>query len=81
MKIKGIEDKIPYITKLATNDALNAEINEIKYEISSNSGVATTSALTAVKDKIPDISDLVKRTDYDAKVSEMEKMFYYFWVW
>ena len=78
MKIKGIEDKIPDITKLATNDALNAEITEVKHEISSNSGVTTFSALTAVKDKIPDISDLVKRTDYDAKVSEMGKMFYYF---
>ena len=29
-KIKHIEDKIPDITNLATNNTLNAEINEVK---------------------------------------------------
>ena len=35
-------------------------------------GLATTSALTAVKNKIPSISNLVKKTDYDKKVGEIE---------
>ena len=32
-KIKGIEDKIPDITNLATNTTLNAKIDEVKKEI------------------------------------------------
>ena len=34
-------------------------------------GLATTAVLTAVKNKTPDISNLVKK-DYDAKISEIE---------
>ena len=30
-------------------------------------GLATTSALNAVKNKIHNVSDLVKKTDYDGK--------------
>ena len=37
------------------------------------SGLATTSSLTAVENKIPNVSDLVKRTDYDRKVNKIEK--------
>ena len=29
--------------------------------------------MTAVENKIPDVSSLVRRTDYDAKISEIEK--------
>ena len=36
-------------------------------------GLATTSALTIVENKIPSISSLVKKTDYDTKVSEIIK--------
>ena len=32
-----------------------------------------SSALTAVENKIPDVSNLVKKTDYDAKVLDIEK--------
>ena len=35
--------------------------------------MATTSALTAVENRIPNISNLVKKTDYDTKISETEK--------
>ena len=34
-KIKDIEDKIPYMTDLATNSTLNAKINEVKKKIPS----------------------------------------------
>ena len=40
--------------------------------IPSISGLATSSALTAVKNKIPDASSLVKKTDFNAKVIEIE---------
>ena len=33
--------------------------------------LATTAALTTVKNKITNVSDLVKKADYDAKISEM----------
>ena len=41
--------------------------------MSSISGLATTSALNAVENKIPDISSLVKKTDYNAKILDIEK--------
>ena len=31
--------------------------------------LATNSALTAVENRIPDVSNLVKETDYDAEIS------------
>ena len=35
--------------------------------------MATTSALPAIENKIPDVSSLVKKTDYDTKISEIEE--------
>ena len=42
-------------------------------KITSISGLATTYALAAVENKIPSVSTLAKETDYDTKVSELEK--------
>ena len=52
---------MPNITNLATRTALNAKINQIKAEIPSISGLATTSPLTAVENKTPNVSNLVKK--------------------
>ena len=38
-------------------------------------GLATKTALTAVENKIPSISSLVEKTDYDTKITEIEKKF------
>ena len=35
--------------------------------------LATNSALTAVENKIPDVSSLVKKTDYNSKTSDIDK--------
>ena len=35
--------------------------------------MATTTALTAVENKIPSVSNLVKKTDYNIKISEIER--------
>ena len=51
-KIKNIEDKIPDITKLATNTNLNAK---------KKWSLATTTALTAIQNKILNVSKLVKK--------------------
>ena len=36
-------------------------------------GLVSTSTLTAVENKIPSVSTLVKKTDYDTKVGKLEK--------
>ena len=46
-------------------------MNEIKTEIPSTSDLAVTSILTAVENKIPLVSNLVKKTDYTTKVNEI----------
>ena len=43
-KIKNIEDKIPDITKLATNASLNPKMNEVKGEIPSMTNLATNAS-------------------------------------
>ena len=35
--------------------------------------MVTTSALTTVENRIPSVSNLVKKTDYDTKISELGK--------
>ena len=51
----------------------NARFTEIEGKIPNISGLATNSALNAVKNKIPNISSLVKKTDYNTKISDIEK--------
>ena len=51
---------------------MNSKINEEESKIPSISGLDTNTALTAVENKIPDVSSLVKKTDYNTKISEIE---------
>ena len=51
----------------------NAKVTEIEGKIPSITGLAANSALTAVENKIPDVSHLVKKTDYNTKMSDIEK--------
>ena len=51
----------------------NAKITGTEGKIPSITGLATTSVLTAVKNKRPDINSLVKKTDHDTKITEIEK--------
>ena len=51
----------------------NAKVTEIEGKIPSISDLASNSALTAVENKIPDVSSLVKKTDYNTKISDIEK--------
>ena len=65
-KIKDIEDKIPYITNLATNTTLNTKINEVKNEILIITNLVTNTSINAkineVKDKILSINNLATTT-------------------
>ena len=63
-KRKYIEDKIPDITNLTTKTTLAAKINKIKGGIPNITNLATTTTLTALKNKLPNVSNLVKKTDY-----------------
>ena len=47
-------------------------MNEVKGEIPNFSNLAVTAALSAVENKIPNASNLVKRTDNNTKISEIE---------
>ena len=58
---------------LLTYASLNAKINEVKGVISNITNLATTAAFTAVENKIPNVSNFIKKTDYDTKFSEIEK--------
>ena len=40
------------------------------------SGLATTTALTVVENKIPNISDLVKKADYDNETKDIKDKYF-----
>ena len=67
--------KIPNISVLVKKnygiitDYGNAKITEIESKISSIFSLATTAALTTAENKIPDVSNLVRKSIYDAKIS------------
>ena len=52
---------------------LLAKINDVKGDLPNISDLATTSALTAFKNEIPSVSDLLKKTDNNTKLSEIVK--------
>ena len=69
-----IEKKIPDTSKLVKKSNYNTKISEIERKIPSINGLGTTSALTAVENKNPNVTNLVKKkTDYDTKITEIEK--------
>ena len=77
-KIDKIEKKIPIISGLATKSSVFRLITEqenytdkVKKKIPVISGLATASALTAVENKIPDITSLITKTDFDAKLKNI----------
>ena len=47
-------------------------MTEVKTKAPNTTNLGTTTAFTAVEDKIPNISSLVKETEYDTKISEIE---------
>ena len=52
---------------------LNAKVSETENKIPSFTGLATNFVLATVENKKPDVSNLVKKTDYDEKISEIGK--------
>ena len=62
------ENKIPD----ATDFVKEAKLTELENKIPDTSNLATNAALTTVENKIPDVSSLVKKTDYNKKITEIE---------
>ena len=56
-----------------TDFVKKTKLTELENKIPDVSSLATTNALRAVENKIPSVSSLVKKTDYDTKISELEK--------
>ena len=74
LKTKNQTDK----TELEKNpDVSNlvkkAKLTELENKIPDVSSLATKTALTPVENKIPSVTSLAKKTDYDTKISEIEK--------
>ena len=73
-KIDEVKSEIPSITNLATTTtALNAKINEAKQGITNINNLATATALAAVGNRMPNVGNVVKETNYNTKISENEK--------
>ena len=64
-----LEKKIPNVGSLVKK----AKLTELENKIPDVSSLATKTALTAVENKIPSVSNLVKKTNYNTKMSELEK--------
>ena len=62
-----LEKKNPDVTDFVKKTKLTE--SEKNPDVSS---LATKNALTAVENEIPDTSSLVKKTNYDTKISELE---------
>ena len=71
-KINEVKGEISSITDLATETTLNSKINEVKGEIPNITNLAAISALTAVENKIPSVSNLVKNLII-TQINEFEK--------
>ena len=59
-KINQVKNEIPSLINLGTTTAPNAKINEIKNKVTITN-LATTTALIAVENTIPNFSNLVKK--------------------
>ena len=68
-----LEKIIPDVTDFVKK----TKLTELENKIPDFSCLATKTALTAVENNIPDVSRLVKKANYDTKISELEKKLTY----
>ena len=73
-KINDADEKYQTLVNLSKNRF--AKITEIEGKILILTGLAATAALNAVENKIPNISNLVTKRDYDAKISYIEDIYF-----
>ena len=63
---------MPDITNLITKTTLNPTINEVKGEIPSITNLVTETALYAAQNKIPSVSNLVKKLTITQKLMKLK---------
>ena len=73
-----IEEKVDDTNRkiLDTSGLVKERINEIKGKIPSITGLATTSTLNTLENKIPIVSDVIKKTNCDAKISHIRTKYF-----
>ena len=64
---------MPSITNLGTTTDLSAKINKVKNKIPKITNLANATALTTFEIKICHVSSLVKKTDCNTNICEIEK--------
>ena len=75
---KTVYDKlVAKVSNIDTNDFVlktnnNTDKTELEKEVRNIRNLATKTALTAVESKIPNFSNLVKKTDYSTKITDIE---------
>ena len=77
LKTKYQTDKTEWEKKSTnvTEFVKNAKLTELEKKILDVSSLVLKIALTAVKNKIPSVSNLVKKTNYNTKITEIQKIF------
>ena len=75
LKNKYNTDKTELVKKIpnVTDFVKKGKLTELENKIPDVSSLATKAALTTVENKILSISSLVKKTDYNTKITEIEK--------
>ena len=63
----------PIDVKDDLNTDFNTKVSEIEGKIPIITGLSTNSELIAVENRIPNVSSLVKKTDNNTKISDIEK--------
>ena len=73
-QINHKQEKNSYTSRIVQKTDCNAKITEVKGKIASISGLAVTSALIAVENKIIYLMFVIQlKTDYNTKNTEIEK--------
>ena len=67
---------MPLILEDLLKKHYDAKINDIKGKMPSITGLATTAALNVAKYEIPKVSDLVKQTHYEVKISNIKSKYF-----
>ena len=57
---------------MITNASLNVKIDEVKVEIPFTKILGTTASLTTAENKTPNVSDLVKKVDFNGGIKDIK---------
>ena len=72
-KINEVKGEIPHIINLAANAFLNTKIKQFTRKMPTITNLATCTALTAVENKIPNVSNLVKKLTITQTLMKLKK--------